>query len=614
MHCRLREAEQKEKYASIFVSSPITQKKMARYLVEILGDLLITEPLKSHPCEEGCHLPSPNDLRNKILIKNKKIPIDATSKTAHPSKQGSARKHHLGSVTDYRTATLNNRLSLPSSSQLSSGASVEIVTRKLERTTNVDHLPSHSDIPDLSPCTNVSVNGDLSLEIGSIDESDPAEVPSFESEAMKEMSDLVHYIVPVRFVNFNHAQARNRSFEISSFTEDRARDLIRCGAKEFLAYNRRQLSRIYPRGTRFDSSNFDPYLFWPAGCQMVALNYQTLGSIDVDLAHGCSPVRLSSDTPMQVNLALFSFNATCGYLEKPAALCQSSASFNPATRTSIENTVQYKIDLRILTGQFLCQDSEPTFVSIKLYGIHADVIKQKVTRIRAKHWNGFQAIYDDSEQMTVQFTEVSGSGSLLSHPDESFQILLPEMAAIHFSVISRNETLIGQSFVPVAHLQNGYRHVALRNTMNIPVNSSSLYIYIRKTVCLNDQDKNLVHILSDPLSAQNAQDKSYGNTLQNRANVRESLSRMPVRYHLKPASATVASDACDISPLDTSEFHQRERLCKDLSLNDLQQEHTFRQQRNAVKCQLRRLSWDYQKVREMHWCLGERVVIERRTA
>ena len=129
---------------------------------------------------------------------------------------------------------------------------------------------------------------DLPLELGSTDEPDPAEVPSFESEAMKEMSDLVHYIVPVRFVNFNHAQARNRSFEISSFTEDRARDLIRCGAKEFLSYNQRQLSRIYPRGTRFDSSNFDPYLFWPAGCQMVALNYQTLGSIDCNLAHGCS--------------------------------------------------------------------------------------------------------------------------------------------------------------------------------------------------------------------------------------------------------------------------------------------------------------------------------------
>ena len=42
-------------------------------------------------------------------------------------------------------------------------------------------------------------------------------------------------------------------------------------------YNKSQLSRIYPKGTRVDSSNFMPQLFWNAGCQLVALNYQTVG-------------------------------------------------------------------------------------------------------------------------------------------------------------------------------------------------------------------------------------------------------------------------------------------------------------------------------------------------
>ena len=44
-----------------------------------------------------------------------------------------------------------------------------------------------------------------------------------------------------------------------------------------LSYNKRQLSRIYPRGTRVDSSNFMPQVYWNAGCQLVALNFQTLG-------------------------------------------------------------------------------------------------------------------------------------------------------------------------------------------------------------------------------------------------------------------------------------------------------------------------------------------------
>lgn len=37
------------------------------------------------------------------------------------------------------------------------------------------------------------------------------------------------------------------------------------------------MSRIYPKGTRMDSSNYSPQPFWNVGCQMVALNYQTMG-------------------------------------------------------------------------------------------------------------------------------------------------------------------------------------------------------------------------------------------------------------------------------------------------------------------------------------------------
>lgn len=56
-----------------------------------------------------------------------------------------------------------------------------------------------------------------------------------------------------------------------------------CGASTCLwsltanfRYNK-QLSRTYPKGTRVDSSNYMPQLFWNAGCQLVALNFQTLG-------------------------------------------------------------------------------------------------------------------------------------------------------------------------------------------------------------------------------------------------------------------------------------------------------------------------------------------------
>lgn len=64
---------------------------------------------------------------------------------------------------------------------------------------------------------------------------------------------------------------------MSSFVETQASNLLKESPMEFVNYNKRQLSRVYPRGTRVDSSNFLPHQFWNAGCQLVALNYQSLG-------------------------------------------------------------------------------------------------------------------------------------------------------------------------------------------------------------------------------------------------------------------------------------------------------------------------------------------------
>lgn len=64
---------------------------------------------------------------------------------------------------------------------------------------------------------------------------------------------------------------------MSSFDEKQATTLLKERPLEFVNYNKHQLSRVYPAGTRFDSSNFMPQVFWNAGCQLVALNYQTLG-------------------------------------------------------------------------------------------------------------------------------------------------------------------------------------------------------------------------------------------------------------------------------------------------------------------------------------------------
>lgn len=66
--------------------------------------------------------------------------------------------------------------------------------------------------------------------------------------------------------------------DMSSFPETKAEKFAtRSRGKRFLQYNRRQLSRVYPRGQRLDSSNYDPLPMWLCGSQLVALNFQTPG-------------------------------------------------------------------------------------------------------------------------------------------------------------------------------------------------------------------------------------------------------------------------------------------------------------------------------------------------
>ena len=84
---------------------------------------------------------------------------------------------------------------------------------------------------------------------------------------------------------------------MSSFDERQATTLLKERPIEFVNYNKHQLSRVYPAGTRFDSSNFMPQVFWNAGCQLVALNYQTLGKS----ADGSFYVYNTSKTEMGVH-------------------------------------------------------------------------------------------------------------------------------------------------------------------------------------------------------------------------------------------------------------------------------------------------------------------------
>lgn len=113
-----------------------------------------------------------------------------------------------------------------------------------------------------------------------------------------EFSDLI-YLRGAHVKSFKDSVLNGKPYQMSSFSESKMEEIIRRDPSGFLEYNVRQFSRIYPKGTRFDSSNYTPTPMWNVGASIVALNTQT------------------SSNPMYVNIGRFRENGNTGYVLKP---------------------------------------------------------------------------------------------------------------------------------------------------------------------------------------------------------------------------------------------------------------------------------------------------------
>ncbi|CAF1602523.1 unnamed protein product, partial [Didymodactylos carnosus] len=376
---------------------------------------------------------------------------------------------------------------------------------------------------------------------------------------------------PVRFKGFGIADQLNYSYECSSFNEDKGQNLIRENAMEFVIYNERQLSRVYPRGTRIESTNYNPYQFWSVGCQMVALNYQTL------------------DTPMQINLGMFEYNKRCGYLQKPTPYCLRFGTFDPQEPTSIENVVVEQLSIKLISGQFLIQDHEPVYVDVEMYGIYADASKRR-ERIKSKRWNGFQAIYDDNDNendLVINFSKIN----------------LPEMASLRFAVSEEDGTFIGQAFIPVSTLRSGYRHIVLRNQSNVPVHSSTLFIYSRIEVHVDAACENIVDSLMNPLEKKeliSSPDQYQPNLNENKQDDPSKTQQYTTTITIKHNNTRQPSSSVDENG-SRNQFVKNTQLknthlCYCLTIKDVQQMKFYIQEQEKLKDKLRKAAASLDKV------------------
>ena len=420
------------------------QAKMAAHCRSIFGELLLTDPLDTSPLDLDTPLPPPNMLLRKIIVKNKKKHFHAKEK--HVKKQSNTNNMEVGEGK-------------PRPQSLSPDNSVD-------QDHDLDEPVEEESDSDLSEYES-DEDGEKTDKI--VQYQKEKGTAGTEAEAGLEMSELVNYIQPVHFHSFDMSEKRKKSYEISSFVESQATSLLKENPVEFVNYNKRQLSRIYPKGTRVDSSNFLPQIFWNAGCQMVALNFQTL------------------DLAMQLNQGIFEYNNRSGYILKPDFMRRTDRRFDPFAESTVDGIVAGTVSIKVISGQMLSDKKINTCVEVDMYGLPTDTVRKK-WKTKTVISNGINPVYDEE-------------------PFVFKKVVLPNLAVIRLAVFEENGKMLGHRVLPVQGLRPGYRHIPLRNEFNIPLMLPTLFVHIGVKDYVPDEMEMLAAALINPIAYLSELDK-----------------------------------------------------------------------------------------------------------
>jgi phosphatidylinositol phospholipase C delta len=89
------------------------------------------------------------------------------------------------------------------------------------------------------------------------------------------LASLIVYTVGVKCHGLEVEYAPEHIFSLSENTVNK---LIKGGSmSDLIKHNQTHVVRIYPKGMRVNSTNYEPHRYWAAGAQVVAINWQTFG-------------------------------------------------------------------------------------------------------------------------------------------------------------------------------------------------------------------------------------------------------------------------------------------------------------------------------------------------
>eukprot|EP00516_Mucochytrium_quahogii_P011768 CAMPEP_0203784074 /NCGR_PEP_ID=MMETSP0100_2-20121128/262_1 /ASSEMBLY_ACC=CAM_ASM_000210 /TAXON_ID=96639 /ORGANISM=" , Strain NY0313808BC1" /LENGTH=710 /DNA_ID=CAMNT_0050686011 /DNA_START=93 /DNA_END=2225 /DNA_ORIENTATION=- len=396
------------------------QAKQANILHGVLGDMLWKPHINPRACDLECLMQgpqewlSPNDLKNKVVIRDKPIK-KLHRKDVNKGKQASTL---LGKARKEQEAA--NGLCSP---QVDTSNKVDFrqkISNALKKKLNV-----------MYPASTLQMSHKREV-LDALDELANTVILKTSHRRLLELIyvknlKLQFTILPkntgINFVDPGYCSSSSideKKLELLTKTESMCRDLV--------LYTQRHIIRVYPGNQRIDSSNYRPMAAWNAGCQMAALNYQTMGT-SVWLSHG-----------------KFQENGGCGYVLKPQSLRMNTPS--PAPKI---------FWVTVISGHYITDRKASrlvdTYVEVSVHGLPQDTSAVRKSKIIRK--NGFDPCWNASFRFNIQ--------------NEQLALLL-------FVVKSRDTGRVErQACIPLACLRMGYRVVPLFNRSCVQMACSYLF-------------------------------------------------------------------------------------------------------------------------------------------